>query len=625
MPSGRTSRSVAGASWAVLGALFLAGCVAMPDSGDPQQVPSPQGAGADNGVQVRVIPVPPRDGQSQRDVVQNFLDASIADEADYQTAKAYLTEDAQKSWRPESGVTVVADTNPGQPVPATDPQHADIQLSSTEIGQLDAKHSYTALQDPNFSTTFSLVNEAKDGKDGTAKPRWRIAVPPPGLIVSRANFRSTFQQLDRYFFTAEDPSTSVVAAPVLVPDPIYLRRRIDPATAAAKALVQDGPSDWLSPVVRSAFADARIVGTVGDNPRNPKVTVDGVDLSNSQQCQKMVAQLYFTLASQSGSVPIDSVQLSSARHGACQTGFAQMKSSAYAPGSLAGTGQAYFRAADTGQLRRMVGPDTSPPVAGVLGAAVPAAPLAAGGHSPAPFAVARDSRSAAVVSQDGRSLYVAGLADGSKLGDPVATSRGSSPDQALTSPSWDGFGGLWVVDRDPAGPRVLLIRGQSPVTVSVEGLGSRTVDGIRLSSDGTRAALLLKDGAGVHSLMLGRVLRSGTPAAPVVQIGQLRSVAPQLSGVTSVSWADTDLLLALGKESDSVPQLYYVGMDGLQTADSALQAVDGMTVVAASENRTDYVFADSNDSARTVYSLSAGAQWQWRAYAKDGVQPAYPG
>lgn len=154
------------------------------------------------------------------------------------------------------------------------------------------------------------------------------------------------------------------------------------------------------------------------------------------------------------------------------------------------------------------------------------------------------------------------------------------------------------------------------------------MDTIRLSSDGTRAALLLRDTtSGARTLAIGLVLRGGSSPSAVSIVG-VRPIAPQLSDVTSVSWADPDQLLVLGKEVESVPQLRYVPTDGSPGVDNPLQSVDGMTVVAASEDRTDRadaVLADSKDQDHTIYSLGGAGQPQWKVFSKDGVMPAYPG
>ncbi|GAB2708181.1 LpqB family beta-propeller domain-containing protein [Kitasatospora kifunensis] len=612
--------------WVALTVLLAAGCATMPDSGEPQAVNPPPSS--DQGVQVRVIPVPPRDGLSPREVLQNFLDASISDERDYQTARQYLTPEAVKKWQPDSGAVVLSDTTPHQAPGDGDPDHATVTLNSHQVASLDAKHTYQP-KDDQFGATFTLINVAKDadkdGKDAAAKAQWRITDLPNALILNQTNFHNAYQQVDRYFFSLPDPSGSGGDQSVLVPDPIFVRRRIDPASAAVAALAQ-GPSDWLRPAVRSAFDGTEPAATVNtDDPSKPKLQVNGVDcVTSERQCQQMAAQLYFTLASLSGTGALEKVTLT-AKHGNVEFSSATAKTSPWAPGALADTpgadGQSYARKADTGQLER---PDSGATVPGVLGASTrPTALTPVGGHVLGPFAVRRDSKAAAVVSEDGKALYVANLDDSAKqLGTPLLTSHAA---QGLTSPSWDGLGGLWVVDRDPANPQVWLLRGQNRTAVPVDLPTGSTVDTIRLSSDGTRAAVLLRNGTtGAHTLALGLVLRgSGGPSA--VSIVGVRAIAPQLSDVTSVSWVAPDQLLALGKEIDSVPQLHYVPTDGSPGADNALQSVDGMTVVAASEDHSDAVLADSKDQDHTIYSLSGAGQPQWKIFGKDGVLPAYPG
>ncbi|MFE9428041.1 LpqB family beta-propeller domain-containing protein [Kitasatospora sp. NPDC006697] len=630
-----------GALGVALTVLFAAGCATMPDSGDPEAVVPPQGAGADQGIQVRVVPMPPRDGQNPAEVLQNFLDASIADEANYRTAKQYLTGEALNSWQPDSGTTVVASIaqqkSAGSDPDPTATGQVVLTINSHQIGGLDARHTYRAAPaDQQFTGTFTLVNVAKDAKDtkdpkeAAARAEWRISDLPGGLLLDQVSFRNAYQQVDRYFYTQPDPQATGPDQPVLVPDPVYLHRRVDPVPAAARALVA-GPSLWLEPAVRSAFQGLPAEPTVTtDDARNPKLQADSVDcVINESLCRQMAAQLFFTLTGLNGS-SLQSVQVNGKR-GSYALPAATARSLPEAPGSLAGGSPAYVRVSGTGQLARLPisdSPADSVPVAGVLGQPKPPAQLQPTVGRPAgPYAVRRDGKDAAVVSEDGKSLYVAALDDSAKaLGQPVVTSR---QDQGLTSPSWDGFGDLFVVDRDPSSPRVLMVRDQArAVPVPISGLtDGQAVDSLRVSSDGTRAALLLTGAGGTHSLAIGLVQRGGTAQQPTATIAQVRPVSPaKLADVASVSWADPDTLLVLGKEADSVMQLHYLSTDGSSGIDgSGMQAVDGMRVVAASESRSDPVLADANDGDHTVYRLLGTAQSQWKVVTKNGEQPAYPG
>lgn len=197
--------------WVALTVLLAAGCATMPDSGEPQAVSPPPSS--DQGVQVRVIPVPPRDGQSPREVLQNFLDASISDEHDYQTARQYLTPEAVKTWQPDSGAVVLYDTTPHQSSGDGDLDHATVTLRSQEVATLDAKHTYQPKSD-QFAADFTLINVAKDadkdGKDAPAKAQWRITDLPSTLILNQTNFHNAYQQVDRYFFSLPDPRATAV-------------------------------------------------------------------------------------------------------------------------------------------------------------------------------------------------------------------------------------------------------------------------------------------------------------------------------------------------------------------------------------------------------------------------------
>ena len=86
--------------------LLLTACAAMPDNGDVAQVNAAE-RGNDQNLQVRVFPVHPQKNLDPQELLQNFLDATIGDEAGYTTAKEYLTDRVAERWRPEAGVVVL--------------------------------------------------------------------------------------------------------------------------------------------------------------------------------------------------------------------------------------------------------------------------------------------------------------------------------------------------------------------------------------------------------------------------------------------------------------------------------------------------------------------------------------
>jgi hypothetical protein len=613
--SGSADRRLLLAAWAGLGTLLVSGCAAMPADGPPQAVNLPQNAGAEN-LQVRVFPVEPHPGAGPMDVLTGFLDASIADEADFSTALKYLTPDARNRWNPDAGVMVLDHRLPT--LLHTGESETDFSVSGRQVAGLDAKHTYRdVVPSSNSVQQFTLVKET-EGKD---KGEWRISNLPDGLIVDQTNFKNGYRQVHRYFYAAQDTSGTDQAQP-LVPDPIYVRRRIDPLTAAAQALAE-GPSYWLAKSVESAFHGVRIAGPVTVNDSQAAtVKVTTADFTAQPDlCRRMADQLFFTLADQQPKRQLDRLTLSGAR-GNCTADAGQAQK--YAPVVLAGTAATNaYSLLDNGQLMvQAQSADGGRPVPGPLGR--PSSPA----QPPATLAVRRDGGAAAVVSADHRTLIVTELDKDARTGAPVVTSHDGGPgeDRGLSTPSWDGRQNLWVVDRDPASPRVLMVRDRTVVQATVDGLNGTPV-ALRASSDGTRMALLAQDSSGVPSLLIGLVVHSGTAEHPQVTVTGLRPVASQLADILSFGWADADQLLVLGKEKDKLPQVHYVGTDGSQSSDDPQPGGDSMTSVSGTEvpvvgDSGPWVLGTS--STQQIYRLVAG-QWQEVPTQRHGLLFTYPG
>ncbi|MFF4382258.1 LpqB family beta-propeller domain-containing protein [Kitasatospora sp. NPDC001547] len=575
--SNRTEPRLLAAVGGLLGALVASGCAAMPDSGGITKVELSQGS-ADKNLQARVYPMAPGRGAKPRELLTGFLDAVTADEG-YDTARKYLTESAAATWNPDAGTQVLTATatTAGQDVTDT-----DTVVSATVTGQLvatvDERHSYLLVAGQNnVSSDFTFVREGGE---------WRIDKLPPGVIMNETNFRNSFRQVERFFYTAPDPSSAVAGntgQEVLVADPIYLRRRIDPLASAARALVQ-GPSTWLSPVVGTAFPSGTTVEEVGiDDNRGAHVRLGGADTGEPTGCRRMATQLFYTLADQGKG--LDRLELKG-RHGTCTA--SRNDGPATGPGSLAGSAstQQYYQRADNGVLMKIDEGRTGDPVRGPLGKPQP------NGTPPlGTVAVSRDGGWAAAVSGDGRQVFSVPLSDSTaSMGEPVlsAPAKGGDKDDGFASPSWDGRGDLWVVDRGKQNPRVVMVRGNKSYTVPVEGLTGQTVESLKIASDGARVALVVKTpGVATSSLVFGLVVHGGTKEAPTAKITGIRRAAPTITDVASVSWVETDQLLVLGKEVDRTQQLHYISTDGSQSSDTRLGIGESMRTVSASESRGD--------------------------------------
>ncbi|MFJ9694262.1 LpqB family beta-propeller domain-containing protein [Kitasatospora sp. NPDC101183] len=587
------SRTAAPAGVLLL-ALVASGCAAMPDSGGISKVELSQGSADKNLLQARVYPLGPPKGAKPPDLLTGFLDAVTADEG-YDVARQYLTESAAATWNPDAGIQVSDRLTPKVQTAADTETSVSMSVTGNLTSTVDAKHSYRLEDNKPFISDFTFVR--KDGE-------WRIDKLPQGVVMNETNFRNSYRQVDRYFYTAPDPSAFVAAGggqEVLIADPIYLRRRMDPLTAAAKALVV-GPSDWLETVARTEFPkDVGGVKVSVDDSRLAHVQL-GIDVSDATSCRRMATQLFYTLADQVKG-QVERLELRGKR-GACTAGRNDAGTPAPVP--------KYYQRADNGVLMVSDDSHSGDPVPGPLGKAQPAGtpPLST-------VAVARDGTRAAALSGDGHLLYSVPLTAGSAaaMPEPVLTTsaKAGDKDNSLASPSWDGRGDLWVVDRAPQGGRVVMVRGNKSYTVPVEGLEGQSVQALKISSDGARVALVVRNPAsGTRSLLFGLVMHGGTTEAPTAKIVGLRRVAPLLTDVASVAWAEADQLLVLGKEGDRIQQLYYISTDGSQSSDTPLQSGPGWLAISASESRGSVLAAAQPVLAVTegkVYRLVSN---QWR-------------
>ncbi|GAA1150928.1 LpqB family beta-propeller domain-containing protein [Kitasatospora gansuensis] len=603
-----------GALGMVIVSTLTAGCVAMPSDGSPERVELAQAGGSEN-LQVRVFPVAPQAGDGPKSLLEGFLGAANADEPDYVTAKEYLTVAAAKRWNPDAGVAVLGSTSVKDSVDGADETRTEIRVTGDQVASLDGKHTYRTVQGAQFERQFTFVKET----EGKNKGQWRIDQLPDGLIIDQTKFKNGYRAVHLYYPSAEDPWTDR-QNPVLVPDPVYLRGRIDPFTSAAKALVE-GPSGWLGKVVDPVFdKTTRIRDTVTVNESGvATVRITVPDFGGIQpRCQQMAAQLFHTLSGLQGKSQLVRLELLGDR-GGCQTDAG--RTAQIAPGALAGgtAGTRQYYLMGNGQLAQTSDDSAnSVPMTGDLGQEKT--------PRPAEFAVRRDGTEAAVVSAGHDRLQVT---EGGKLGESVLRSTPAGPDGGLTSPSWDGRGSLWVVDRAKDGSEVKVIRGKAVVPVRIDGLGARSVYSLKVASDGTRIALVVAEPGHPKSLLIGRVEHFGTPAAPKAAVTELRPVGTVLSEVVSVSWADTDQLLVLGKEDGKLQQLHYFGTDGSVNSDFVLQGGDSMSSVSATEARDDQsekvppVLATSS-AKQQIYRL-VGNQWREIPDKSGSWMFSYPG
>ncbi len=595
-------------------AALLAGCAAMPDSGNLESVDASQRP--DSRPQVRVYAMPPREGARAVEIVQGFLEALTSDDPQFAMARKYLTKDASKHWNPEGSTTVLADG------PNTDAGNAgnDVEgsrrfaLTGRQVARVDEQHAYRP-EEASYSQSVHLSQVRGPG----GRKEWRIDKPPPGVVLGESDFQRIYRSVNKYYF-AGPSGAGANGRTGLVADPIYIRQRIDPLTQTVKALLA-GPTNWLDQVVESRFRsgarlkDPRASLTPDDQNRLTVQLNKQADDASQTRCREMAAQLLFTLQDLTPS-GVEQVTLQRS-NGSMLCVLSQNHAQSVAAHRGAERPDYQYFIDEKHRLVRMpanAGSTADPePVNGILGT---------GDQPLRSAAVSRDEKRAAGVSLDGKSLYTGSLFLEDTLGKAQVRSKAKAEEDRLSTPSWDGRGDLWVADRDPKRPRLLwLERGEGhAVQVEVPGLDGR-IEAVRVSADGVRIALLVeKDDK--TSLWIGRVERDerGEGEQPRISVLDPTQAAPRMERVTAMSWAGGSRLVVVGRESGGVQQMRYVQCDGSVLSGTTLPGLTGVKEIAASESEQQPLVAHSDDG---IVRLPAGSQWQ--TVVKEGSAPVYPG
>ncbi|MEV8068099.1 LpqB family beta-propeller domain-containing protein [Streptomyces sp. NPDC085995] len=609
---GARRRPMRAVAYAACGTVLLAGCASMPDSGDLRNVESTQRQDAE----VRVFAMPPREDAPPAEIVQGFLEALTSDDPTYATARQYLTAVASRQWDPEESTTVLAngpDIRTERSTGREDAGDYAVTLTGSKVARVDRQQSYAPL-DGHYAQAVHLTRDKKTDQ-------WRIDAPPQGVVMGQSDFQRNYMSVNKYYFASNTASGAEAAAgtPVAaVADPVFVRRRVDAMTQTVRSVLT-GPTHWLRPVVRSSFPSGTALrkGVTALSPDDQNRLTVPLNVTAARvgdaRCSEMATQLLFTL--QSLTPTVDAVTLQGADgQTLCALGEDQARAVA-ARGAEKRPEYLYFLD-EKRRLVRMPGAGSgtgAEPVPGALGEGVQKLSSAA---------VSWDERTAAGVGFDSRSLFVGSLVSGGPLGDPVLRSQGKTEDDRLTAPSWDARGDLWIADRDPARPRLLVLEqgAGSPLEVKAPGLDGR-IDAVRVAADGVRIALVVQHEDGNSSLVVGRIERDESGGRPVVSVLELRPAAPELEDVTAMSWAGDSRLVVAGQEQGGVQTMRYVQVDGSTPEGPTPAALTGVQKLAASEDERLPLVAYS--SADGIVRLPAGAQWQ--KVLKEGAAPVYPG
>jgi len=551
-------------------ALALTACAGVPSSGPINQGPVVAPAGEDQ--LIARIANPPSAGMTPEQIVRGFQEATASPDATYEIARKYLTPSAASSWDPSSGV-LIYDSSGLTPTVGT----STVDVVGRTSGTIGATGEYSvAAPGTKLSTSYGM--ERVGGE-------WRISAPPDGLVLSAADIERGYRSYDLYFY-ARDFS-------VLVPTPVTVPLSGSGlATLLVRTLV-GGPTPWIAPAVTTAF------------PEGTRLTVDSVPIldgiaqvdltpevlrADDTTRQKLSAQLVWTLRQ----LPdVTAVQITVNGQ------------------PLPVPGVPTVQPIDSWSL---LDPDALSTLA--LGHAVDKRGILTIGADSALSVAAKvkpdlvlpgislDSGKVAGLSANRRTLYEARLVDGA-----AAVKRYTGT--ALSRPSWDRTGAIWVVDR---GVGLVMVKDGKATTMPIaeaQGVTDASLVSASVSRDGTRIALLVSRGTRVEPL-LARVERSGDS----VRVASPRRIERVLTEALDLAWSDAGTLAVLGASGASSLEvlLLDVGSSRMRRIAAPEEAV---TVAAApGPGRPLLVGAGA--------SIFRNAASSWTRLT-DALYPVYPG
>lgn len=219
----------------------------------------------------------PVEGSAPAVIVRDFLRASAAGWSDdFQVARAYLSEDARKTWRPEAQVQIYSDDQ----TPNLGADDGSVTVVANVNGVVTPDGKYEVQSNPSrVQLGYELIQDEND--------QWRINDLPDGVLVSRSSFHAAYTLASVYFLSPDMKA--------LVPDPRwYPSRRL--ASYLMQALIE-GPSPEIMPAVVSAMpAGAQLpLQQVEITDGRAEVQVEGEDLATRAQQSAFKWQVTSTL------------------------------------------------------------------------------------------------------------------------------------------------------------------------------------------------------------------------------------------------------------------------------------------------------------------------------------------
>ena len=245
----------------------LSGCASLPTNSAPHVIRS------FNPVETETQAAGPEKDQAPDLLLRDFYAASARPDADYEAARAYLTDGASAAWDP-SGQTLVVDsigmtTLPGSPV-----GQRSYSVHGSVVGSVRQGGSYT----PERGTYEATIDmEMVDGQ-------WRISSLPEGVVLERTELRNQYQPYNLYFFDDDDRE--------LVTDRRWVHSQRDTLASDLIGLLMEGPSERLLPALTSSLPSS--ASYTGE--QDGAYTFTGFAGVGEDERARFAAQVVWTLA-----------------------------------------------------------------------------------------------------------------------------------------------------------------------------------------------------------------------------------------------------------------------------------------------------------------------------------------
>jgi hypothetical protein len=443
--------------------------------------------------------------------------------------------------------------------------------------------------------------------------QWRITDLPDGIVLGEADFLSTFRSFAVYF-----PDTT---GQHLIPDLRWFPAVGETLRAVPTALVSamlEGPSSWLAPVVASGAPEGTRLGRpavlVSNGDANVDLTAEARQTSVPQR-QRLLGQLRATLhglrSVSDVVVTVEGTELDLGSGGG-QSSRLQL------PLELdpqPDTSHLVFVSAAKHRLTEPT-PDKGLPIAGL--GVLPADVSGVEGLNRPDVthpAVDRNATTYAGLIAD-RTVLIA-QPPGAKA--PKQLISVNRPGAHLSPPSFDPDGWVWSTSDQPSAAVTASSFIGGPIEVAAPWLAPYSVTDLRVSRDGARAAIVARRNNQALTFVAPIVRRTdGRPT----ELGAPVRVAPRVSAVTDLAWADQDELVLIGAAGPGDggaagapgPAIWLAQIGGIT---KGLGQVAGADSITAADN-DEQIYVGTTDG-RIFYHPG-----QWVVWTK-GRWPAMPG